>query len=250
MEYPALSDRIVVDEVGVATARFGDLLLKTSFVPIYAREGASFRPVAVEATTAAFRNGGQVDSTVELADAGVPLSIAAMESTLHLRNRYNLGASTIERVLSFRESKTVLASHILYGAEAGPAAAGSAIDEHDIEVARSSTFRVGRDLESDRLPSLHGSSRSRQQVWSVTFSGPACTRTIARLVSAARVSRCLSMAGGITSSEHLDTALAAGCTLFQGDLLGRPVCAGVVLDEEPRSLEDVFGARLGNCRVH
>ncbi len=113
MGHPTPHARIIVDEVGVATARLGGFLLKTRFDPIFARDGGCFHPVAAEAATAVFVDGVPVSRTQMPVHRGDALDT---EIAIHLRNRWNIGTAEIDCVVIFASPLTLIHGRVSSGA--------------------------------------------------------------------------------------------------------------------------------------
>lgn len=262
MVHPMPHARIIVDEVGVATARLGCFLLKTRFDPIFARDGGSFHPVAAEAATAVFVDGVALPRTQMPVHRGDALDT---EIAMHLRNRWNIGTAEIDRVVLFAAPRTLVQGHATRAA--GQDAWRGAIAGHGVPFRWSPLvgtppespggglgLRCGIDLDHLRLDASGRPVRvERPMMIAVDMSvlhDAAVFDRLSPILSEAAKAGIHALATGIETMEALDEALSAGFSHFQGAVFGvDAACAGALMALHPMRL-GVLPGNSGLVRQH
>ena len=261
-----VNDAIVVDEVGIETGLYRDYRLKTSYQPIFRREGESLRPVAVDAFVAPFRDGVLVPP-VEWSGAvdgdGDRRFVKELCRTLHLHNHHNIGVPALALHISYDTGAAADEAGAIAGARAlldrlgeiGPdarqlvcevrgnqaagaatlAAAAQEMRGHGAKVAVCD-FGVGPTTmslieilkpEIVRVDGAWFRALCREQA-AVKLLGPIVE--LLRQVGAAVLIE------GIEATQQLEAGLSSGAEFFQGSRLAPPALAGTLFDMTARPL--------------
>ena len=251
----------LVDEVGLAYGRFGDLVLKSSYQPLFCMEGDWLQPFGVEALVTGLREGGAVgaEEILGLAVGEKREAVERLCRTLHVRNHHAMGLPGIQ--LFFNADPGFTAGDVEHLAwmlaEEGiaPELVTCEITEQAGEDARMRALArelraVGVRLAVDDFGAGHSTAervRALQpdtvKIDSDWFQAVAARPDALRLLPAlfARLSDlgCTILVEGVETPRQLLAAVEAGADLLQGYLLARPALAGTIVDGAPLLVRDL-----------
>lgn len=260
---------IFVDEVGLEIGIYGQYRLKTSYQPIFRREGSNLVPFALEARVAPHRQGRQTTAT-EFFDA-VPSAdrrfVEAVCRTLHLRNHRNLGA---EDVANLQLYLTVDPRLEMQGGNSGSLASIARLAEEadlspgmitceildapalstkalaaTVDALRSygvrvsiAEFRVGKSA-IDRVMRIEPDVIKIDGAWFRNVQDSAETALLfPAVITAFQGLGANLLVQGIETPLELDAALKSNADYLQGMLLASPALVGTILDDSPRPIVD------------
>jgi EAL domain-containing protein (putative c-di-GMP-specific phosphodiesterase class I) len=258
---------IFVDEVGLEIGIYGHYRLKTSYQPIFMREGSNLVPVALEARVAPHRHGEQTSAT-EFFDEVPPSDrqfVEAVCRALHLRNHRNLGADdvahlqlylTVDPRLEMQERSTSsLASIARMADKAGLspemiiceildapalqtkalAAIAKELRGYGVRISIAE-FRVGKSA-IDRVTRIEPDVIKIDGTWFRNMQDSAETaRLFPAVITAFRGLGAKLLVQGIETSAELEAALESRADYLQGMLLASPALVGTILDDRPRPI--------------
>lgn len=261
----SVSDRhIVVDEVGLRLAIFGDARLRTVHQPMFAVRDGLLSLTGVRAYLQPSRDGASIPPADFLAsiEADEQRSFDRLVTRLHVENRLNAGVDDPE----------LLDCWVGVGSGAG---IDGALEQIDACAAAADGY-VGRIVceimqcealtaaDVDRLASRAHARGMRVCVDALGAPGEALGDIDADFVkmrgstfrNLARVRKAADLIGllvegwrrrgvqvlveGIETRGQLAIAVDAGANLVQGFLLGPPKLAGAIIDDQPHSAVDIL----------
>jgi EAL domain-containing protein (putative c-di-GMP-specific phosphodiesterase class I) len=265
-----VGDAILVDEVGIEYGVHGDVRLRSTYQPIFARDLASLRPVAVEGLIAPYVKGALVPyaSFIEGIVPEDALFIESMCRTLHLRNMRNIGVDGLTLFFNYdprvnsdldkalREIRVMVQR--LGELELDPARLVCEVTEtasldHDVLLALVAEMRAhGIRIAMDDFGAGHSTQQRFEQLkpdivkidgeWFRTICRHRATVGLFSTIVAGLKDRGADvLIEGIEDATHLGIALDADADLFQGFHLARPQLVGTEFSTEPLSLSDKLG---------
>lgn len=251
---------IFVDEVGLEIGIYGNYRLKTSYQPIFRREGSELVPFAVEARVAPHRKGARMTAAEFF--QGVPPSdrqfVEAVCRSLHLRNHRNIGVDDPEHLqvyLTVDPGAGALASIAKMVEEAGlspgmimceildaptlPTKALSALvgelRGYGVRISVNE-FRIGKSAV-DRIARIEPDIIKIDGAWFRNVQDSAETaRFFPAVITAFQGLGAKLLVQGIETAAELSAALDSGADYLQGMFLAKPALAGTDFDERPRSI--------------
>lgn len=249
---------IVVDEIGIETARLRDLVLKTLYQPVLRVRDGALEPVAVTASVAPYRGGraisaGEFDRRLDPRNRAVLDRIGRL---LGLRNHRNIGVAGISLIFRFKPLEDDIGTLVaeidrLAGQPdelvfdpsrlvCGLADAGASSHEDLAEIAarlRGRGLRVAvEDFDGsqpllDRIERLKPDMVGIEPGWFGSMTAlPATKPLFARLVRGFHALGAAVFLRNIATPADLQAALDAGADLVQGALLWPPRLAGSAFD--------------------
>jgi len=261
---------IFADEIGLRFGVYGEFRLWSAYQPIFAPRGKLLAPVAVEALIEPRRLGQAVSPGMffDSVPARDRLFVETMCRMLHLGNYQNIGVDGLTLFFNYDPSINdhlgralaeirLMTRHLGdFGLE--PAMLVCEITEHaaDKQVLAGLVGEMRRDgilIAIDDFGTGH-STEERMSLLSpdiVKIDGgwfadvcrhPAAERFFRPLVSMLHDRGAKVLVEGIEQASHLRVALDAGVDLLQGFHLARPAPAGTIFNEEPLSVDALFGA--------
>ncbi len=265
-----VDDAILSDEVGLEFGLYGDFRMRSSYQPIFARDFASLRPIAVEGLIAPHIAGAPVPYATFL-DSVAPedmLFIEGMCRALHLRNMRNIGADGLTLFFNFDPRVNSDLDTALVEIRAMVARLGefelepsllvceiteSASLDGEVLLALVAEMRShGIRIALDDFGAGYSTQRRFEQLKPeiVKIDGD-WFRTICRhratvglfstIVAGLKDQGADVLIEGIEDATHLGIALETDANLFQGFHLARPALAGTEFSTEPLSLADKLG---------
>lgn len=249
------------DEIGIATARIGDTVVRSAFQPVYEIQGRVLEPVAVEGFARPFRNGVALPPRMFFEQLEETVRREAEQACLilHARNHQHLASPHLAHVIA-------LDTFVIDGCgrieralieEAGAIAPRDSIGRLRAAAAfgAEGCAALGAILRSNGMLFSLGGSGGGHSVWEefrsarpdvVHLDGPWFRRVVAsepalklaaQLVGRLRESGVRVLVRGIETRNQLATAIAIGCELFQGYVLARPAIVGTDVDFAAQSLD-------------
>ncbi len=247
-----------VDEAGIAYGRFGSIVLKSSYQPLFAREAGMLVPFGVEALVTGFRDerGVAPGELFSLVEGPAQAALERLCRMLHVRNYENMGlpgmelyfnadpsltAADVEHLEWLLEENMLAAELVTCEITEGAAAAGR------LPALADELRRTGMRIAVDDFGAGHSTATRVRTLSPDTvkidgrrFQAVAEHREalahLPALFGQLRALGCKILVEGIETPHHLKVAVEAGADLFQGFLLGRPALAGTIVDETPLSI--------------
>jgi EAL domain-containing protein (putative c-di-GMP-specific phosphodiesterase class I) len=256
-----VSDAIIVDEVGIESGVYGKYRLKSSYQPIFARQGSLLWPVAVEGLILPHLAGKPVSP--DLFFDQVPpedrLIIERMCRALHIHNHHNIGVDRLELYFNYdpganscRKSLGEIRFMARRLGEIGldprllvcEITRAVAPDRDTLQQLAGEVRSLGARIAIDDFGAGHSTQERIDLVrpdivkidgaWFRTLCPEAATvRLLGSVVSGFQGRGARVLVEGIEDAAQLDVALHAGADLFQGYHLARPALAGTAFDETP-----------------
>ncbi|TYR30493.1 EAL domain-containing protein [Mesorhizobium microcysteis] len=252
---------ISADEIGIETARHGNLVLRSAFQLIYRRDGDTLRAVAAEGFLRPFDKGMPIAPRPFLASlkAAERALVERYAVALHLANHRHIDVEGLDHVLAvgigagfaddlplFLVRAEVPASRLICTFRNPSAFAPGTLSV----VARTlkalgARVAIGglveeqppvgaiRSLEPD-IARIDGSWFRR------VAESESARRLLPDLVGGFRAQGAQVLVEGIETRHQLAAALEAGVDLFQGFLLSSPLLAGTAIDTATIDLPDIF----------
>jgi EAL domain-containing protein (putative c-di-GMP-specific phosphodiesterase class I) len=255
-----------VDEAGIAYGRFGSIVLKSSYQPLFAREAGLLVPFGVEALVTGFREeqGVAPAELFGLVDGPAQATLERLCRTLHIRNYENMGLPGMELYFNADPSLTAAdVEHLEWLLEENALAAelvtceiteGAAEEGRLVELAdelRGTGMRVAVDdfgaghSTAARVRTIRPDTVKIDGGWfHAVAAREAALAQLPSLFERLRGLGCRILVEGIETPHHLKVAVEAGADLFQGFLLGRPALAGTIVDETPLSIATLVRSRV------
>ena len=263
----SIDDALIVDEVGIESGVYGKYRLRSSYQPIFARQGQVLRPVAVEGLVTPYLAGEPVPPADFF--AGLPERdwrfIEWMCRALQLRNHCNIGVGDLELYVDCDPpAETVpdaLTTEIHFLArelgEGGlePRLLVCAISEA-AALDRAMLLRLAAEMRSHGLRIAIGDFGAghwteeltdllRPDIvgidgeWFRKICRDATTvRLFETVMSRLREREAKVLVKGIEDQAQFGVALRAGADLFQGSHLAAPALVGTVFNETPLGIVD------------
>ncbi|BCH23794.1 diguanylate phosphodiesterase [Mesorhizobium sp. L-8-10] len=265
----SVNDAIVTDEIGIEFGVMGDYRLKCAYQPIFRRDAAHLRPVAVEGTQIAFLEGERAEWPSFMADVSRAdrSFVDRLGRTLSLRNHRNIGLPEMDllftsdpipdgdvdrwpgpmallpgrleeidldpaRLICEINDAVWLDREALLDLATGLRRAGLRIAVGDFGSGHATLERIGLvkpDIVTIDEAWFH---RLCEDEGTVRLFGPIAA-TFRQLGSQVLVS-------GIETPAQLRIALDGGADLLQGPLLSTPALAGSTFDETPLLIEKLL----------
>ncbi|HEV7415908.1 MAG TPA: EAL domain-containing protein [Tianweitania sediminis] len=258
----AVSQAILVDEIGLASATFGPFMLKSVFQPIFAAAGDELAPWGAEAKLRPLRDHLPVPSAMIAESMGGEDVIAfeALCRALHLQNYHMIGvdglslfcsvdarhASSANRALDELEFLSALVHEVGLPPHLLVCSLAECEKQEKTVLLRLATairlhgFSLGVDDFAAGFPALEQVSFIKPDVvkidgpWFRRVAGvPRATRLLRPLFSGFQDAGAAVLVDGIETASQLDAALEAGAVLVQGPLLGQPMLAGSLFPAAP-----------------
>jgi EAL domain-containing protein (putative c-di-GMP-specific phosphodiesterase class I) len=262
MGHPAsVAETIFVDEVGIEIGLLGDFRLKSAYQPIFRREGAELRPVAVEGKVAPFLEGRAVAATEFLAKVAPDdrLFVESLCNALHLRNHHNVGLPWLELFVSYHPRgngeflrEMAALAEILDEIELDPRlvvceiSEAAALDQQTLQALASEIRRHGMRVSIGDFSHSPGGQVGGFRPDIVKIEGAwfrrlceddGTARLFAPVAATFRQLGAQILVGGIETVTQLRVAIDGQADLLQGRLLARPALAGTIFEEEALSLD-------------
>jgi EAL domain-containing protein (putative c-di-GMP-specific phosphodiesterase class I) len=264
-----VGDAIQVDEVGIEYGIHGEYRLRSAYQPIFAPQGRSLHPVAVEALIEPHRAGRPVAPQVFFDSVAGPdrLFVETMCRVLHLRNYRNIGVDGLDLFFNYNPlindhrgralaEIRLMTRHLgefgltpaMLVCEITEQAADDALltrlvrefRRHGIRIAIDD-FGTGHSTEQ-RVGMLSPDIVKIDGTWFGDFCRHAAAERFFRpLVSTLHDRGARVLVEGIENATHLRVALDGGADLLQGYYLARPALAGTVFEEEPLHTDILLG---------
>ena len=262
-------EAIFVDEIGIRFGVYGAFRLWSAYQPIFAPQGRTLKPVAVEGLIEPRRAGRSTApavffDSVPLADR---LFIETMCRMLHLANFRNIGVDGLTLFFNYDPlinghlgralAEIRLMTRHLDDFDLEPAMlvceiTEKAADDHVLasivrEMRRDGIriaiddFGTGHSTE-ERIDLLAPDIVKIDGTWFAEFCRHAAAERFFRpRVSTLHDRGAKVLVEGIEQATHLRVALDGGVDLLQGYHLARPALAGTIFDEEPLSIDVLLG---------
>lgn len=251
----------LVDEVGIAYGRFGDIVLKSSYQPLYCVEGDWLQPFGVEALVTGLREGVAVraDEILGLVAGERREALDRLCRTLHVRNHHAMGLPGMQ--LFFNADPGFTAGDVEHLAwmlaEEGVAPelvtceiTEQAGDDARLQALAAELRAIGVRLAVDDFGAGHSTAGRVRALRPDTVkvdakwfrsvvARPDALRLLPVLFSRLSDLGCTILVEGIETPRHLLAAVEAGADLLQGYLLARPALAGTIVDEAPLQIRDL-----------
>ncbi|WP_210321227.1 EAL domain-containing protein [Aquibium microcysteis] len=261
----AAADTVVleflVDEVGIAYGRYGDIVMKSSYQPLYSLEGDWLQPFAVEALVTGLRDGVGVGAEEILGRArgGRREALERLCRTLHVRNHHAMGLPGMQLFFNadpgFSPADVEHLAWML--AEEGIAPelvtceiTEQASDDDRLRALAADLRSIGIRLAVDDFGAGHSTAGRVRTLRPDTVkvdagwfrsvvARPDALRLLPSLFAQLSDLGCTILVEGIETPRHLLAAVEAGADLLQGYLLARPALAGTIVDEAPLQIRDL-----------
>lgn len=261
----AVDAAIVVDEVGIETGVYRDYRLKTSYQPIFRREGESLRPVAVDAFVAPFHAGALVPVAEwsGAVDDDDRQFIRALCQALHLRNHRNIGVPGLklhigydagapadqaaaigrfEKLLGSLEGLDLDPRQLVCELRGNQTAGGAMLAVlaaemrgHGVTMAVCD-FGTGHSTMS-QIEMLKPQMVRVDGAWFRALCRErAAVKLLGPIVRLLRQIGAAVLIDGIETTTQLEAALASGAEYVQGSRLAPPALAGTLFDSAARPL--------------
>ncbi len=253
---------IIVDEIGIEYARWGDFVLKTVMQPVFGRDGDTISACGAEAMVGPHKAGQAVGARdfLDLLSRTERQRVDALLRVLHVGNHANLGVPGLQLFLNWRsgtrgdeasaEAELGLMRRRLEETEPAPARivveiapAESMSETTSRELARrvrESGFAVAIDdfgaggLEPEWLRLLRPDVVKLGGAWFRRIcASPGASQLLCALVGQLRGEGAKVLVQGIETPDQFEVALETGADYLQGFLLARPALAGTFFDEAP-----------------
>lgn len=252
----------LADELGIAYGRFGDLVLKSSYQPLYCMDGDWLQPFGVEALVTGLREGVAVraDDILGLVAGERRVALERLCRTLHVRNHHAMGLPGMQLFFNADPGFAVADVEHLAAmlAEEGVAPGlvtceitEQAGDDDRLRALATELRAVGVRLAVDDFGAGHSTAGRvralRPDIVKVDANWfrsvvprPDALRLLPSLFARLADLGCAILVEGIETPRHLGAAVEAGANLFQGYLLARPALAGTIVDEAPLQVRDLM----------
>jgi len=259
-----IEDAISFDEIGIATARHGSLVLRSAFQLIYALEGEELRAASVQGYVRPNFRGSETDASAFFnGQHGADRSFAEnLAVSLHLFNHQHVEIEGLDHLIAVGSASAVYPATAEFIKEQALEAAAhsmtepriicSLVDDGDgaaAGIAEALTLRgFGLAIGSADAcqPPVHTLKQFNPAI--ARFDGrwfqriaadEGASRLLTHLVADLHDRRIAVLIDRIETPEVLFAAIDVGADYFKGYLLSRPQLAGVpVADQETLLLED------------
>ncbi|RST81047.1 EAL domain-containing protein [Aquibium carbonis] len=254
---------LLVDEVGIAYGRFGDLVLKSSYQPLYGVEGDWLQPFGVEALVTGMRGRASVrpDEIFGLVDGTRRAALEELCRMLHVRNHHNMGLPGMQLFFNvdpgFTGDDVEHLAWMLAEEGVAPELVTCEITEQAGNDAR--LLVLARELRAigvrlavddfgaghstaERVRVLRPDTVKIDAAWfRAVVARPTALRMLPALFARLGDLGCAILVEGIETPRQLSAAVNAGADLLQGYLLARPALAGTIIDESSLLIRDLIG---------
>lgn len=261
---PAIS----IDEIGIATARHGGLLLRSAFQPVYALRGGELHAAAAASLLRPSSNGRPLPPLAFLAGLGAEerLCVERLAAAIHAVNHDHSGVAGLAHILGLGPALAASAdaaamlARIAERDDAGEAVppdlvCGLRVADGAVTV-ELAALAAGLEAGGVRLalgglagepPPLEPIRRLKPAI--VRIDGawfrrvarePAARRLLAGLAAAFRDHGAHVLVEGIETRDQLATAIEMKADLLQGFLLSHPQPAGAVVERTVVRLADML----------
>lgn len=274
-----IDEDITVDEVGIRTAGFGDLRIKSAFQPVWRHRDGLLLPRAVEALARVFRDGNSIPPLEFFARVAPEdrYKVECLCRALHLHNYDNIGVPGVELFFNYdpRVNGNLDQSirQLGYMAERleqiGVDIRLLVCEITETDVLDRDAFvrltaeirRLGMRLAIDDFGAGHsnlGRVRTVEPEF-VKFDGaffrrvvqePAALRLLRKLSDGFKADGAMVIFEGLETPTQLVAAIETGADYLQGYLLGRPALAGSIFDDKPKPIEFFAGPSDRIVRLH
>lgn len=253
---------LLADELGIAYGRFGDLVLKSSFQPLYRVEADRLQPFGVEALVTGMREGDAVraDDILGLVAGEKRAALERLCRTLHLRNHHAMGLPSMQLFFNadpgFSAADVEHLAGLLWEEGIAPDLVTCEIteqagDDGRLRALAASLRSIGVRLAVDDFGAGHSTAARvrtlRPDIVKVdakwfrsVVARPDALRLLPSLFARLSDLGSAILVEGIEAPRQLQAALEAGADLFQGFLLARPALAGTIVDETPLPIRDLL----------
>lgn len=260
-----MADRIVRamsgDEIGIRTARHGDVVLRSAFQLIFSRVGQELHAVAVEGLLRLSREGTALEPRpwVENLRDDERGYIDCLSAALHLANHQNIGIDGLHHIMMVRQGKAMAFAEVLaplihdMGLD-GSRLIGAVRDPADFDdamlAAFASRFRAlgGRvaigspgQPHLSMIRSVSPDIVSIEGAWFRRVCGnETATRLLRSFANSLKAEGIQMLVEGIETRAQLVAALYVGADLVSGFLLSRPCIVGTQLFPQTLPLPDIL----------
>lgn len=263
-------NEILVDEIGLRTARYRDVHIKSAYQPVWRFRDGVLRAQSVEAFARVFREGVAVPAVEFLAQVAPEerFYVEWLCQTLHLENYPNIGASGVELFFNYDPGvNTDLDRSVAQLGEMAERLGRLGIDAGllvceitQAETVDRDTFvrlaaeirRLGMRLAIDGFGVANATLDHVRTVAPefVKFDGaflrrvmeePAALHLLSRLSNSLKAAGALVIFEGLETPAQLVTGIETGADYLQGFLLGKPALAGSHFDDRPWRIEHFTG---------
>ncbi len=261
------SDLLIVDEVGIESARCGEFILRATYQPIYSRQGATLEWVAVAGGATPYYQGKPVPDAEMFERQAVPGArhVQRLGQVLQLRNYRNIGIAGIDLIIDLETPEPIDPDdptndlHVIaeYLQEAGLeperlicmlGAPDSDLALRRIGEARHSGLRRGigdfgaGHWTEEQMSALSPDVVRVDDAWFAEICrNDATIRLLGTAVARLHERPARVLVGGIDRREKLHVALQVGADLLQGPLLAESALVGSEMNEEPLRIVDLLG---------
>lgn len=252
----------LVDEVGIAYGRFGGLVLKSCYQPLYRVTGDWLQPFGVEALVTGMRDTVPVgaDEILALVKGKQREGLERLCRMLHVRNYHQMGLPGMQLFFNadpgFSFDDVEHLGWLL--AEEGVAPdlvtceiTEQAGDDARLRVLADELRAIGVRLAVDDFGAGHSTAERVRALRPDTVkidaawfrsvvARPEASRLLPALFSRLDDLGCRILVEGIETPRQLHAAVEAGADFLQGYLLARPALAGTIVDDAPLLIRDLM----------
>lgn len=265
---PQNDPAITIDEVGIATARHGDVVLRSAFQLVFRRVGDKLVACAAESFLRPFRKGLPLPPRPFLAalEPEDRYLVERRASAIHVRNHSHIGVDGLTHMMGVGpalveapEGAAVLADLSTFvgpmdeepaplvcslRVNSGEGNAGLSVLAQDLK-SRDIGLALGGPAEEAPLLDVIGLMRPDivriDGGWfRRVVENEVARRLMASLVAGFKSEGALVLVEGLETRDHLDAALEIKADLLQGFLLSPPRVAGTDFDGPDIALRDLF----------
>lgn len=252
----------LVDEVGIAYGRFGELVLKSCYQPLFRVEGDWLQPFGVEALVTGMRQKASIgaDEILGLVEGEQRARLERLCRMLHVRNYHQIGLPGLQLYFNADPGFTLDdVEHLGWLlAEAGvePNLVTCEITEQSGDDVRLRALAdelraIGVRLAVDDFGAGHSTAERVRALRPETVkidanwfrsvvSQPEALRLLPTLFARLGDLGCRILVEGIETPRQLHAAVEVGADLLQGFLLARPALAGTIVDDAPLLIRDLM----------
>ena len=252
----------LIDEVGIAYGRFGDLVLKSCYQPLYCVEGDWLQPFGVEALVTGLRGKVAIgaDEILGLVEGEQRVALERLCRILHVRNYHNMGLPGMQLFFNADPGFTVEdVEHLGWLlAEEGVAPelvtceiTEQAGNDGRLRILADELRAIGVQTAVDDFGAGHSTAARVRALRPDTVkidahwfrsvvSHPRALDLLPSLFSRLNDFGCRILVEGIETPGQLHAAISAGADLLQGYLLARPALAGTIIDESSLLIRDLL----------
>lgn len=253
-----IEDAISIDEIGIATGRIGDIVLKSAFQMVYALRGEELRAVAAESFLRPFHHQQPVEISAILGGLD-PVERGFIEQlaiALHIANHPNLDVSGLDHIVGLGHAALAQPGivDLIQRRLANP---HGFLDINDTDLLctireplNEDALQIVKALKDEGFGIVLGSVKGTQPspsalrevvpsiaridgAWFKHIAGnEGAVRLLSHLVSDLRSLGVLVLVDCIEKREQLLAAIEVGADLFQGFLLSKPQLAGMPVSQE------------------